>query len=36
VRALLGDPGGVARGEQLMLRRVTVERNAAQMRNASP
>jgi hypothetical protein len=26
----------VERGEQLMLRRITVERHAAQLRNASP
>jgi hypothetical protein len=36
VRAQLGEPGGIERGEQLMLRRITVARNAAQMRNASP
>jgi hypothetical protein len=36
VRAQLGEPGGVERGEQLMLRRITVARNAAQLRNASP
>ena len=36
VRAQLDVPGGVERGEQLMRRRITIERNAAQLRNASP
>jgi hypothetical protein len=36
VRAHLGDEGGVERGQQLLLRRITVQRNAAQLRHASP